>query len=157
MPTAADFKRLARKLGVTPLRVRKIGFIRARRVEARERIVTWWNGAETGNDARPGDYVATNLSTEGRVLRDDDGHANTYVIRAGRFAELYEPTGRRTRWGAIYRARVVVQAIRLDQGFDILAPWGERQTAHRGYLILNGNDVYGNHADTFEATYEVLR
>jgi hypothetical protein len=51
----------------------------------------------------------------------------------------------------------VVDAIRLPGGFDIAAPWGERQQAPSGYLILSGGEVYGNNAETFAATYEPVR
>ena len=71
-------------------------------------------------------------------------------------AGLYEPTEGRNDFGAIYRAKGVVSAIRLTGGFDIAAPWGERQQAPAGYLILNGAEVYGNNAETFEATYELV-
>jgi hypothetical protein len=37
-----------------------------------------------------------------------------------------------------------------------LAPWGQRERAPKGYLLLNGKDVYGNNAGTFEATYEMV-
>jgi hypothetical protein len=49
-----------------------------------------------------------------------------------------------------------VDALHLSGGFDIVAPWGERQTAPDGYLILSGRQVYGNNAETFAATYEVV-
>ncbi len=77
---------------------------------------------------------------------------------AGRFLELYAPLRGKeiARLGKVYRPKGVVTALRFRGGFDILAPWGERQVAPAGYLILNGADVYGNNAETFEATYEAL-
>jgi hypothetical protein len=86
-------------------------------------------------------------------LRDRESSLDVYVIAADRFASLYEPTGERSDLGAIYRAKGVVDAIRLTGGFDIAAPWGERQHAPDGYLILNGGEVYGSNAETFRATY----
>ena len=62
---------------------------------------------------------------------------------------------RRSAQGAIYRAKGVVSTIPLPGGFDIAAPWGERQTATSGYLLCNGSEVYGNSRTAFEATYEV--
>jgi hypothetical protein len=50
-----------------------------------------------------------------------------------------------------------VDAIRLPGGFDIAAPWGERQRVPSGYLILNGSEVYGSNAEAFRATYEPAR
>ncbi len=81
---------------------------------------------------------------------------NTYVIAADRFQSLYEATDGRNPHGAIYRAKGVVEALHLPGGFDIVAPWGERQQAPSGYLLLNGHDVYGNNAETFRATYKPL-
>jgi hypothetical protein len=79
------------------------------------------------------------------------------VIAGARFKELYEPAESAGKDGRrIYRAKGSVLALRLPGGFDIAAPWGERQLAPAGYLILNGQEVYGNNAETFEATYEVL-
>lgn len=156
VPTRADFEALAARLGVKPLPARKVGLVCARKAHKMQRVITRWNGAETINDARPGDFIVTNLAADGKPLRDADRNLNTYVVRVERFAELYEPTGERARVGMIYRAKGVVHAIKLDNGFDILAPWGERQCADSGFLLLNGDEVYGNHAETFAATYEVL-
>jgi hypothetical protein len=37
-----------------------------------------------------------------------------------------------------------------------MAPWGERQTGADGYLLMNGEEVYGAGTDAFEKTYEVV-
>jgi hypothetical protein len=154
--TPRDFDQLATKLSVTPKRARKIGFVAAAQTTTVRRIDTEWNGKETTNVANPGDWIATNLSPQLAPLRDRDGNLNTYVIPAARFPDLYEPTATRIALGDVYMAKSVVLALRLPGGFDILAPWGERQRAASGYLLLNGDEVYGNNAETFEATYEVL-
>ena len=90
------------------------------------------------------------------AARDQDGHANTYVIRSDRFGELYEATGTTGAFGDIYRATSQVEAIYIDGGFEIRAPWDEIQRASSGYLILNGTEVYGNHEETFRASYEII-
>lgn len=154
--TPADFKRLAERLGLQPLRARKVGLVAARRADQSERVETLWNGKETTNAAAPGDWIVTNLASDGKPLKDASGHLNIYVISAARFDDLYEPAGKTMPLGKIYRAKGIVRVIPLPGGFDILAPWGERQQAVQGYLILNGDEVYGNNAETFEATYEVL-
>jgi hypothetical protein len=154
--TPADFDRLAAKLSVTPTRARKIGFVAAAQTTAVGHIDTQWNGKETTNVATPGDWIATNLSPQLAPLRDRDGNLNTYVIPAVRFPDLYQPTGTRNMLGEVYKAKSVVLALRLPAGFDIVAPWGERQQAASGYLLLNGDEVYGNNAETFESTYELL-
>ena len=156
VPTAAEFERHARQCGHKPVRARKTGLVAAKRAGKAQRVETHWNGLETSNEARPGDYIVTNLAEDGTPLRDADGKLNTYVIGPDRFSELYEPAGTKTKLGAIYRSIAIVDALRLEDGFDILAPWGERQRAGKGYLIRHGDEVYGNHADTFEATYETL-
>ena len=152
--TPADFERIGKETGRRPLRARKIGFVAARQASRLEPVETSWNGKETTNTARKGDWIVTNLSPQRDVLRDRDGCVNTYVIRAERFPSLYEPTGAQNEFGAVHRAKSVVEAIRLPGGFDIMAPWGERQTAPSGYLLRNGSEVYGNNAETFAATYE---
>jgi hypothetical protein len=161
--TQADFQAIGARLDTQPIRARKTGFVRARRAEKRELIETRWNGKETSNTARKGDWIVTGLTPQQELLRDGEGHQNTYVVAAQRFPDLYElvegkeaPGAPVSPFGAIYRAKGLVSALHLPGGFDILAPWGERQTAPAGYLILNGKDVYGNNAETFKATYKML-
>ncbi len=156
--TPADFRAIAAKLGLEPARARKTGLVAARRAARARTVETRWNGTETKNRARAGDWIVTNLTPEQKVLRDSEGRRNTYVIAGERFGDLYERAGAKRvgKLGTVYRAKGVVSALRLGGGFDILAPWGERQTGRAGYLILNGEDVYGNNAETFQGTYEVL-
>jgi hypothetical protein len=155
--TPADFQRIAEKAGRRRrLRARKTGFVAARRTTAPKAVETRWNGRETTNKAKVGDWIVTNLTPEKKPLRDREGHLNVYVIAAEGFVTLYEPAGGDSRFGAIYRAKRTVEAIRFPGGFDIVAPWGERQTAPAGYLICNGHEVYGSHAEPFAATYETL-
>jgi hypothetical protein len=149
----AQFHAIAAELRKTPIRARKVGYVAARQARRGETIETRWNGRETTNTAKPGDWIVTNLSPEQVPLRDQDGSLNIYVISAAGFADLYEPTDGRSEHGAIYRPKGVVEALSLPGGFDILAPWGERQQAPAGYLLFNGKDVYGNNAETFEVTY----
>jgi hypothetical protein len=154
--TPGDFHAIAAKLGVRAFAARKIGFVAALKATRPRTIETRWNGKETTNQARPGDWLVTSLSSRRQVLRDGEGPSNTYVVAGGRFRDLYQPTRTKplAKLGAVYRARGAVSALWLPGGFDIVAPWGERQTGTGGYLILNGEDVYGNNTETFEATYE---
>jgi hypothetical protein len=151
-----DFAGIAKELGSPPRKARKIGFVAARRTSSPEAVETRWNGKESVDRARAGDWIVTNLNPQKEPLRDRDGHLNTYVILADRFMNLYEPAGTHGELGTIYRARNVVDVLSLPGGFDIVAPWGERQTAPAGYLIWSGPDVYGNNAQTFAATYELV-
>ncbi len=150
----ADFQDIAARLGVAPFVGRKSGLISVRAADHGERIETRWNGKETANTAQRGDRIVTNLDATGKPLVDRDGNHNVYVIKADTFDKLYEPAETPEIGVATYRARGTVQVIALPGGFEILAPWGETQWADHGYLVLNGADVYGNNADTFEATYE---
>ena len=154
--TPDQFDAIAKKLGTPPIRARKSGFVAARKAAKSEVVETRADGRETTNTARAGDFIVTNLSPERTPVRDRDGHLNVYVIEAARFPELYEPAGAESAEGPIYRAKGVVSAIPLPGGFDIAAPWGERQTAASGYLLYNGQEVYGSSKDAFEKTYEVV-
>jgi hypothetical protein len=155
--TPDDFKKIAKDLVRPILRARKVGYVAARPARDGETVETRWNGTQTTNTARAGDWVVANLTPQREALRDRAGNLDVYVIAADKFAGLYEPTGERGELGAICRARGgVVDAIRLPGGFDIAAPWGERQQAPSGYLVLNGGEVYGNNTETFAATYEAV-
>ncbi len=150
---ATDFAEIARKLGQTPQPSRKRGLVAARPSAGGERIETLWNGAETSNVAAAGDWVVTTLDADGVPLLDDFGNPNVYVIAAARFTELYAPASGGAAAAGQFRAKGVVEALYFPGGFEIVAPWGEVQRADAGYLLANGGEVYGNHRDTFAATY----
>ena len=109
--------------------MRKEGYVAARQAERDETIVTRLDGMETRNVARPGDWIATNMDADQNLLRDGTGEVNHYVIQPARFAELYEPTAAQNDFGRVCRAKGMVDAVAFAGGFDILAPWGERQRA----------------------------
>jgi hypothetical protein len=155
---ASDFRPIAAELLVAPVRARKSGYVAARRAVQREIVETRWNGVETNNIAHPGDWIVTSLTPQQRALRDAEGRVNAYVLFAETFAKLYEPTAGLNHFGAIYRpqGKVPVLAVSFPGGFDILLINGERQRAPSGYLLLNSDVVYGDNAQTFEATYELL-
>jgi hypothetical protein len=154
--TPGDFAAIADRLGTVPLRARKIGYVAASRSATSQIVETRWNGKETSNTAHVGDWIVTNLSPQRRALLDRDGQLNVYVIAAAHFSRLYEPTEEGSEHGTIYRARGAVRALPLPGGFDIVAPWGERQVGASGYLIMNGEAVTGSSWDAFAATYEIL-
>lgn len=154
--TPADFTAIGAELGIRPVRARKIGYVAAKQAAKPQVVETRWNGHETSNTARIGDWIVTNLSPQRQALGDRDGTLNVYVIAPEFFARLYEPTGESSEYGAIYRARGEVSALPLRGGFDIVAPWGERQIAAAGYLLLNEDLVNGSNWDAFAATYEIL-
>ena len=152
---AGEFDRLAVDLHTFVRKARKSGFVAARKCLAREAVETHWNGTETTNTAEPGDMIAANLDSARKVLRDAAGNANVYVILAAKFPERYERDSGTTEFGAVYRAKGVVEVLYLPGGFEILAPWGQLQEAGDGYLLRSGNEVYGNNKETFERTYRL--
>jgi hypothetical protein len=157
--TAADFRAVAVKLGTVPMQARKVGLVSARQATQAEEVKTFRDGLESRNTAAPGDWIVTNLSPQGGVLRDRAGHADTYVIRADKFPALYATHAGATEFGTIYRPTDTreVKVIYLSGGFELMAPWGEMQRGDEGYLLLNGEEVYGNDRESFDATYALLR
>jgi hypothetical protein len=151
--TSANFEAISGERPGSVFAARKSGLVAVRVAAHDEAIETRWNGKETKNTARAGDFIVTNLDATGAPLIDRDGNRNVYVIFASTFPKLYEDAARDTPLGPAYRARGTVDAIAFTGGFEIVAPWGEKQVAANGYLIRNGADVYGNNAETFEATY----
>jgi hypothetical protein len=80
------------------------------------------------------------------------------VISSGRFPELYKRAKGEGSDGPFFvvRERVTVDCLHFPAGVDIVAPWGERQQLGAGYLLRNGDEVYGNEARSFEGTYEFI-
>ena len=152
----ADFYKVAERIGTTPFKARKIAFVAARKAVQAETVQTCLDGVETTNSAEPGDWLVTNLTSDHTILRDKSGHENTYIIKAGTFPSLYASIPGSNEFGQFFKANHLVDAVYLSGGFDILAPWGQKQVAKTGYLLSSGHDVYGNNASTFDATYEVL-
>ncbi|MGP0091821.1 MAG: hypothetical protein ACLPKB_17950 [Xanthobacteraceae bacterium] len=156
MLTEHDFRKIAKAIGAKPVKARKIGFVAGHKADQRERVDTFWNGKETTNMAQRGDWIVINVFPSGQPLRDKSGKLNRYVIKSEAFANLYEPAAGESELGPIFRSKSIIEAIHLPGGFDILAPWGEQQTALAGYILLNGGEVYGNNEDTFAQTYEII-
>lgn len=152
----SDFRRIASALAMSPIKARKVGVVAARKAKRKVKVDTQWNGKETSNFARPGDWIVTSLTHSKRLLRDKHRNVNTYVIRPRTFAKLYEPLRGKNKFGKFFKSKSIVEAIYLSGGFEILAPWGQVETARAGYILLNGEEVYGNNAETFRATYEVI-
>lgn len=150
------FRDAARALGATIHRYRKTAHVAARPTAERQTIVTYWNGEETRNVAEPGDMIVTSLDRDGSPVRDREGRLNTYVIGAARFAALYSKVGEAASepaLGAVFVALGEVEAFAAPGGFEIMAPWGELERAETGYIVRNGEDVYGVAGEVFENTY----
>ena len=155
--TGEDFTRLARDLGMTPAAAHKSGFVCVRAADQRQRLDVLWNGKETEIDVEPGDLIVTSMDEDREVMRDTGGKPNTYAVKPDEFASLYERATGATEFGDIYRPRgvVKVEALYLSGGFEIMAPWGKLQRADAGYILKNGDKVYGNNKETFEKTYRI--
>ena len=153
--TPSDFDALAKQLSLTPLLAQKIGFVATRQAETVEKVDTHYEGHETTNTANIGDWIVTNMTPGGKALRDSSGRLNTYVIAADTFGRLYEATGRQSEFGPLYSARGTVSVLKLPGSFDIVAPWKEHQKGKAGYLIRNGDEIYGIEKSVFHRTYDI--
>ncbi len=109
---AGDFEKIAKELAVKPFRAKKTGFVAARESDGR--------GAHRNALGRQGDREDRKArgfcrdepdAQKKAVLRDGEGHANTYVIGRAKFGELYERHKGENEFGAIYRAVGTVDAI----------------------------------------------
>jgi hypothetical protein len=96
------------------------------------------------------------MTPERELMRDGEGHLNVYAVRSAKFPLLYKRDSGTTEEGDVFCAISEVQAINFPGGFEILAPWGEMQRANAGYILQNGDEVYGNADETFKATYAVV-
>ncbi len=130
--SADDFDELAKRLNSPIARARKIGFVAAQQAQKEQLIETLWNGKESQITAQTGDWIVTNLTPDLTILRDEDGNANIYAIRADKFPALYKRHEGANSFGDIYRAISQVDCLYLSGGFEIMAPWGELQRADSG-------------------------
>ncbi len=154
--SADDFDELALMLGTPITQARKIGFVAVRQAQKQQLVETLWNGKESQITAQTGDWIVANLTPDLTILRDGGGNANIYAIGADTFPALYTRHEGANSFGDIYRAISQVECLYLPGGFEIMAPWGEIQRADQGYLLRNGAEIYGNHKETFDATYELV-
>jgi len=109
----------------------------------RQQVVTKINGIEeTQNVARLGDHIITG------------GSGERYVMRPAEFKRLYELDGGRP---ARYRSKSRVRALRLTENVEIVAPWGEKQRALKGGVVVQRvgrpQDVYLIEKRAFRETY----
>ncbi len=152
----ADFQNIAHDLNRPPLEAKKTALVAAVQVETLTEVITYWNGKETTNEAQVGDWIVTTLDASEEPLRDNAGNKNRYIVEQAKFPCLYLDTGRVGENGRVFESRGAVKALFFEGGFEIEAPWGEKQSADSGYLLLNGEEVYGNAKETFESTYRLV-
>jgi hypothetical protein len=125
---------------------RKTATLKTSQVEIarkRQRIVTQINGTkETSNTAKPGDKIVTGPFGE------------RYIIGANKFRQLYV----RDRAHDRYVSKARVQALKLRQNIELIAPWGEKQRALKGGYVVRrvgkARDVYLIEEAAFKKTYK---
>ncbi|HVY02291.1 MAG TPA: hypothetical protein VG983_01440 [Caulobacterales bacterium] len=135
---AFDFSNAPVYRKVAPLKASQIK-IAARRRE----VVTHINGEEeTRNVARPGDIIVTGVRGE------------RYVMTPRHFKALYEKDPDRA---GRYRAKTKVRALKLTENTELMAPWGEKQRARKGGVVVQRigrpRDIYLIEAKAFRETY----
>jgi hypothetical protein len=120
---------------------KKCAIVTARTAQAGEKIETIVNGQrETVNVANDGDYVVRNPGGEEYIV-ETPRFESRYTLIEGT-ADQYLPTG------------APVQVVELDENVQFVAPWGETQyILAGGYLIHNGDEVYGIQRQEFLDTY----
>ncbi|HLJ89374.1 MAG TPA: PGDYG domain-containing protein [Candidatus Angelobacter sp.] len=110
---------------------RKHGKVKARAAVAGERITTTLKDGtqETGNTAKEGDYVVTDLSGE------------QYILPPRKFLERYEPSEAE----GVYRAIGYCRAIRnpFGQPIEIIASWGSPQIGDQNCFLADTCDESG--------------
>jgi hypothetical protein len=120
----ADFEAIAREVGYDIRR--KVGLVAATMATEPTTVITYRNGKETENVAQPGDFIVINLLPQNlKPLTNQQGQPDQYVIKADRFAAMYDSfDGKHTEYGAVFKARSVVKAVYFPKGFDLVPPWG---------------------------------
>jgi hypothetical protein len=111
-------------------------------VREEKEVITYVNGIrETSNKAKPGDLIITGAAGERYV--SSKRTFNLLHAKCPRNPQVYLP---------LHRVRALFQT----QDVTIVANWGEELVVNAGGVVvyrLNDNKLYGNQADTFEATY----
>lgn len=147
-------------------KARKRGYGAAYRSTVRQEVTTRWEGELTTNVAEPGDWIVTRLASPTRLARDPDGNINRYVVTSANFQrlnerakvlEILDPEIDPGRAVPVFQGKQTVDALYFAGGLDIVPPWGNRQAFENGaYLLLNGEEVYGNAKESFAKDYERL-
>jgi len=152
-----DFEWITRDLdqhGLQRRQARKTGMIRASRAVGGEQIEAHsTDGFQGFSTAQPGEFIATKIDRDLQVVRNPEGKLDQWVIKPERFYELYTPASS-TDPELFQPKGKVIEVLPFEGGIDIVAAWGEHQAIENGYLVRNGDDVYGVNAAWFHATYD---
>lgn len=154
-----DFEWITRELeqlGMMRRQARKTGLIVAQRAAGGERVEAHGQSGYQGfSIAKPGEFIATKLDRAGEIARNPEGKLDQWVLTEARFYELYTPAS--AVRSDMYQPRgKVIEVLPFEGGIDIVAAWGEHQTIDNGYLVRNGDDVYGIDAPSFHDTYDFV-
>ena len=158
-----DFEAIIRDLatrGSSLFQAVKAAPVAARQIpeESRDILVrTCINGSETINTAKPSDWIVTSLDIDARPMQDRQGMKNVYVVKDDRFHTIYDLSAHSTEDGIIChpKGEKPIDVLAFPGGFDIVAPWGERQQASSGVIVRKAGDVYGIHIEAFQKTYRI--
>lgn len=159
--THPHFERIVRELcenDVVASRYKRRGRIRAMREPRGRLIETRSEGKESHVWAKRGDWIVSNLSSDGTAIFDSQGYANRYVIQKQLFEYLYKPVPN-TRRLFDPTERNSASAVNVSGSVDIVAPWGERQRVDECILVCKTYDgfrpdeVYGVAKRHFRSSY----
>lgn len=131
--------------------------VKARKVEKRTQVTTTTStGVETINFANPGDYIIQNL-TEAK---------EEYVVHPRKFKKLYvqklpkeDNEGFFVPLGKVMALEVtheIIDILKGEDGFYILAPWGSTQKILPGDFLVcppGQSELYGIAGKEFKETY----
>lgn len=153
-----DFEEIANAISQTPKQAKKVGMVAGKMATSETAIETVWESEKTVAQAQTGDWIVTNMKPDRSLLLDSKKQMNRYVISGERFPKLYKRIEGESDNGPLFvvRESVTVDCLHFPAGLDIVAPWGERQQLGSGYLLRNGEDIYGNEARSFEGTYQFI-
>ncbi len=144
-------------MGFEPRRVRKVGLAAARPATVADlECIACDPGDDQKQKLQPNDWFVVNLDATGRSPVLKDGKRDSYIIDDRKFSDTYEKATGEFEGIEIFRKRAgidVITALPLPGGYDIVQSWGAREPAASGYLLRNGDDVYGIEANVFDATY----
>lgn len=154
-----DFEWITRDLdhhGFARRPAQKTGLVRASRAVGGELVeANGYDGFQSEATAQPGDYIVTKLDRALQAFRNAEGKLdqwvvppkvfrNSYIAASPTDTELFRPTER------------AIEVLPFEGGIDILMPSGDHQSIPNGYLVRNGEHVYGIDAASFHATYDFL-
>lgn len=115
-----------------------------------EKITTMTAG-ENGNDF----HETVNTAKDNQVVITNPG-GEQYIIDKAKFESRYDAASLGNE-NKTYNAKAVpTQCIKLDEGVEFTAPWGEKMSIQKGGVLVlgGGTDIYGIQPKEFADTYK---